>query len=94
MDSDVEKLCKACCFPIKSEVEALKGEVRKQSSGQSVPHGKGLERRKPPMRLSCLENKKEYCNHCFKCGSDSHFARECRKQLNRNRLLPRDRKQS
>ena len=84
----------AAITAIKSEVEALKGEVRKQSSDQSVPHRKGPERRRPPMCSSCLENKKEYCNHCFKCGSDSHFARGCRKQLNRDRLLPRDRKQS
>ena len=79
---------------IKSEVEALKGEIRKKNNDQSVPPGKGLERRRPPMCSSCFESKKEYCNHCFKCGSDSHFARGCRKQLNRNRLLPRDRKQS
>lgn len=79
---------------IKSEVEALKSEVRKKSTDQSVPHGKWPERRRPPLCSSCLENKKEYCNHCFKCGSDSHFARGCRKQLNRNRLLPRDGKQS
>lgn len=77
---------------IKSEVEALKSEVRKKSTDQSVPHGKWPERR-PPLCSSCLENK-EYRNHCFKCGSDSHFARGCRKQLNRNRLLPRDGKQS
>lgn len=78
---------------IKSEVEALKSEVRKNSN-QSVPPGKWPERRRPPLCSSCLENRKEYCNHCFKCGSESHLARGCRKQLNRNRLLPRDRKQS
>ena len=76
---------------IKSEVEALKTEVRKKSS-QSAPPGKWPERRRSPLCSSCLESKKEYCNHCFKCGSDSHFARGCRKQLNGNRLLPRDRK--
>ena len=76
---------------IKSEVEALKTEVRKESN-QSASPGKWPERRRPPLCSSCLEGKKEYCNHCFKCGSDSHFARGCRKQLNGNRLLPRDRK--
>ena len=76
---------------IKSEVEALKAEVRKKSN-QSSPPGKWPERRRPPLCSSCLESKKEYCNHCLKCGSDSHFARGCRKQLNENRLLPRDRK--
>ena len=76
---------------IKSEVEALKTEVRKKSN-QSASPGKWPERRRPPLCSSCLEGKKEYCNRCFKCGSDSHFARGCRKQLNGNRLLPRDRK--
>ena len=53
---------------IKSEVEALKTEVRKKSS-QSAPPGKWPERRRSPLCSSCLESKKEYCNHCFKCGS-------------------------
>ena len=76
---------------IKSEVEALKTEVRKKSN-QSAPPGKWPESRGPLLCSSCHESKKEYCNHCFKCGSDSHFARGCRKRLNGNRLLPRDRK--
>lgn len=79
---------------IKSEVEALKSEFRKKGSDQSVPPGKWPERRRLPLCSSCLENKQEFCNHCFKCGSDTHFARGCRKPLNRNRLLPRDGKQS
>lgn len=77
---------------IKSEVEALKSEVRKNTD-KSVPPAKWPERRRPLLCSSCHENKKEYCNHCFKCGSDFHFARGCKKQLNRNRLLPRDGKQ-
>ena len=84
----------AAITAIKSEVEALKGEIRKQTSNQNVPHTKGPERKGPPMCSNCLQNKKDYCNHCFKCGSDSHFARGCRKQLNRSRLPLRDRKQS
>ena len=35
----------AAITAIKSEVEALKGEIRKQSSDQSVPHTKGPEKR-------------------------------------------------
>ena len=68
---------------IKSEVEALKTEVRTKSN-QSAPPGKWPERRRLPLRLSCLESKKEYCSHCFKCGSGSHFARGCRKHLKGN----------
>ena len=84
----------AAITAIKSQVEALKGEIGKQSSNQSVPHTKGPERKGPPTCSNYLQNEKDYCNHCFKCGSDSHFARGYRKQLNRSRLLLRDRKQS
>ena len=64
----------AAITAIKSDVEALKEEIRRQSSNQSVPHTKGPERKGPdcpPMCSNCLRNKKDYCNHCFKCGSDS-----------------------
>ena len=37
----------AAITAIKSEVDALKGEIRKQSSNQSVPHTKGPERKGP-----------------------------------------------
>ena len=64
---------------IKSEVEALKGEVR----GKDVDKiGRGLERRRPPRCSSCVGKKEEYCSQCFKCGSDSHVARGCQKSLN------------
>ena len=76
---------------IKSEVEALKGEVRRKDVDKT---GSGLERRRPPRCSSCVEKKEEYCNHCFKCGSESHFARGCRKSLNGRRLPLRDGKQS
>ena len=75
---------------IKLEVEALKGEVRRKD----VDIGRGLEKRRPPRCSSCVEKKEEYCNHCFKCGSDSHFARESRKSLNGRRFPLRDGKQS
>ena len=76
---------------IKSEVEALRGEVRKRDSTNSISSGKGP--RRPPLCSGCFEKKKEYCNHCFRCGSDSHFASGCRKSLNGRRLFARDNKQ-
>ena len=75
---------------IKLEVEALKGEVRRKD----VDIGRGLEKRRPPRCSSCVEKKEEYCNHCFKCGSGSHFTRGCRQSLNARRLPLRDGKQS
>ena len=76
---------------IKSEVEALKGEVRRKDVDKI---GRGLERRRPPRCSSCVEKKEEYCNHCFKCGSDPHFARRCQKSLNGRQLPLRDGMQS
>ena len=76
---------------IKSEDEALKGEVRRKDVDKS---GKGLERRRPLRCSSCVETKEEYSNHSFKCGSDSQFARGCRQSLNGRRLPLRDGKQS
>ena len=46
------------CNYRKSEVEALKGEVRKQSSNQSVPHTKGPE--------------KKTTSYLFKLSSEQH----------------------
>lgn len=76
---------------IKLEVEALKGEVRRKDVDKI---GRGLEKRRPPRYSSCVEKKEEYYNYCFKCGSDSHFTRGCRKSLNGRRLPLRDGKQS
>lgn len=75
---------------IKSEVEALRGGVRRNDVDKI---GRGLERKRPPPCSSCVEKKEEYCNH-FKRGSDSHFARGCRKSLNGRRLPLREGKQS
>ena len=43
---------------------------------------------------ACQEENKDFCDHCFICGSSSHFARGCRtgvtsNQENRRRLQPR-----
>ena len=43
--------------------------------------------------MSKLCRKEEFCNHCFKCGSDLHFARGCRQLLKARRLPLRDEKQ-
>ena len=46
----------------------------------------------------CQRANQYFCDHCFRCGSSDHFARECRRgvagttsQGNRRRLQPRDR---
>ena len=99
---------------LKAEVEALKAEVKAKSgttpqSGQgrgsrwSSGRGNGSRnvhvRSRPPKCSACLTNNEQWCNHCFKCGSDSHYAIGCRhgepsgqRPLNGNRLLQRDHK--
>ena len=97
---------------LKAEVEALKADVKARSGttpqsgqgrGSRWSSGRGDGRRegrsRPPKCSACLAKGEQWCNHCFKCGSDSHYAVGCRRgessgqrPLNGNRLLLRDRK--
>ena len=58
----------AAVHAIKSEDEVLKEEVRRKEADKI---GRGLERSRPPRCSSCVEEKEDYCKHCFKCDSDS-----------------------
>ena len=69
---------------IKSEVKALKEEIHKPKQTS-----KG-ERREPWCCQGCKDGNIQRCNHCFKCGSESHFARGCCNQVNNKRLLARE----
>ena len=97
---------------LKAAVEALKTEVKARSGTTPLPEqgrgnrwssGRGQGRRelrpRPPKCSKCLAKGEQWCNHCFKCGSDSHYAIGCRydelsgqRPLNGNRLLVRDQK--
>ena len=48
----------------------------------SWSYGRGWRRRetrpRPSKCQSCLEKGEEHCNHCFKCGSNGHYAIGCR----------------
>lgn len=74
----------AAVHAIKSEVEVLKEEVRRKDADKI---GRRMQRRRPSRCSSCVEEKEDYCNHCFKCGSNSHFVK-------RRRLPLRDGKKS
>jgi len=50
------------------------------------------QRRAPPMCSTCQEQGNDKCPHCFKCGSPSHFARDCDTPSNGQRLPPRGRR--
>ena len=97
---------------LKAAVEALKTEVKARPGTDPQPEqgrenrwssSRGQERRemrpRPPKCSKCLAKGEQWCNHCFKCGSDSRFAIGCRygeltgqRPLNGNRLLVRDQK--
>ena len=75
---------------LKAAVEALKTEVNarsgtasqsKQGRGNRWRGGRGPGRRevrpRPPKSSKCLERGEQWCNHCFKCGSDNHYATGC-----------------
>ena len=96
---------------LKAELAALRTEVK--SRPQAIPF-QSKETPAPPSNpnrergvdtstripkcLACKESNQAWCTHCFKCGSDSHYARGCRQSqgtqrpLNNQRLLPRGRK--
>ena len=52
---------------LKSELREVKNEKRgnKYYSGSKY------------LCRDCFNNNKDYCNHCYKCGSSSHMARGC-----------------
>ena len=97
---------------LKAAIEALNTEVKtspgaipqpEQGRGNRWSSGRGQGRRevrpRPPKCSKCLAKGEQWCNHCFKCGSDSHYAIGCRyrelsgqKPLNGNRLLVREQK--
>lgn len=97
---------------LKAAVEALKTEVKarpgtdpqpEQGRGNRWSSSRGQGRRemrpRPPKCSKCLAKGEQWCNHCFKCGSDSHFVIGCcygeltgQRPLNGNRLLVRDQK--
>ena len=97
---------------LKAVVEALKTDVRASSGATPQPEqgrgnrwssgrgqGRSEVRPRPPKCSKCLAKGEQRCNHCFKCGSDSHYASGCRygelsgqQPLNGNRLLVRNQK--
>ena len=97
---------------LKAAVEALMTEVKARSGTTPQPEqgrgnrwssGRGQGRRevrlRPPKCSKCLAKGEQWCNHCFKCGSNSHYAIGCcydelsgQRPLNGNRLLVRDQK--
>lgn len=85
---------------VRADVASLREVVDKaltQDPANTNPPGKAANTPRKPRRKcqKCQDNGEQYCDHCFKCGSQEHFARGCRKgksEGNDNRLQPWDRK--
>ena len=87
---------------LRAELAALRSEMNTQNRNNSTKpedsaksqNERGSTKARPKCS-TCKENNVAYCSHCYKCGSDNHFAAGCRQsqprqQLNDNRLSPRD----
>ena len=95
-----EKKGKDSCSPAESKevmqtLQALQAEVASLRSELKTSQASGgpSTTRGPRRCKKCTEEGVQKCTHCFKCGSDSHFARGCKsgKQGNPQGLQPWDR---
>lgn len=74
---------------VASLVQTVQRDIKKESDKQTKTYEKSTQRQKRQC-TTCQEENQD-CNHCFKCGSDSHWAKGCRvgrslKQGNRQKL--------
>jgi Arc/MetJ family transcription regulator len=83
---------------IRSDVASLKSSMKSSSeNNQGAEKGNWNETRRRPRKsacVSCQEQGKDDCYHCYVCGSSEHYARGCKKRPSGNGrgLHPRDRK--
>lgn len=63
---------------LKQEVEQLRVQYISSNKPNSRDSEKAKDTKKSSKCDSCVATGAA-CNHCFKCGSDNHFARGCRK---------------
>ena len=84
---------------LRAEVAALRTEVSRQplrnapeqSSNKSQAEGPKLSASpsaspRVTKCLACRESGEVWCSHCYKCGSDSHYARGCRRSNQTHRI--------
>lgn len=75
------------------QVASLVQTVHRDKRNDSDEQTKTFKKSTPRQRRQCIvcQQENKDCNHCFKCGSDSHWAKGCRvgrsqKQGNGRRL--------
>ncbi len=68
---------------ITSDVASLKSSMKSSGENyQGYVKGNWNEAGRRPMKsacVSCQEQGKDDCNHCYVCGSSEHYARGCKK---------------
>ena len=82
---------------LRLDVASLKGSIKSGNDCQNNARGAGNDTRRRPKKpacVSCQEQGKNDCYHCYICGSDEHYARGCKKRSSGNDrgLHPRDRR--
>ena len=81
---------------VQTELAELKTKVNANSTGMPSHNfaNRSNGKRKRPMCKACEESNVSRCDHCFKCGSNGHFARGCTRSASGNEapLSPRDRR--
>ena len=104
-----QRNAKAELQEIRTEIEALKlswkvslektpSKTQREEAGGRDKEEETRDTSRSVECQTCTANGTPWCNHCFKCGSENHYAIGCRqgesagqKPLN-NRLLTRDQK--
>lgn len=71
------------------EMKALRCDVNslKLPPGESGPDKRQAKKQPKKRCVQCEGMNADNCQHCFKCGSDTHFSRGCRVHLNAQRSL-------
>ena len=60
------------------QVNSLKSELREiKNEKNGDKYYSGTSTGSKYLCRDCFNNNKNYCNHCYKCGSSSHMARGC-----------------
>ena len=72
---------------LRLDVASLKGSIKSGNDCQNNAREAGNDARRRPKQpacVSCQEQGKNDCYHCYICGSNEHYARGCKKRSSGN----------